>query len=310
MKRILTVALFLTISAIAANAQCDTEALTATYLKFRDAPKATPEQQRAASDTAKEYLSKFADCPGEAETKITAYIKKWQTDYEAKLIDSACTSAVESTPAKALEACKPLLAKDPESLRTYLLLSFAGLKTASDQKLKEQTVKITRKTLELINAGKSVKQWIVADSKEETVATLEFYSAYLTADATPADTAAAMVKLARSTTSYQKDPRTYLYLGIALDKGVDKQLAEYKATCTGKEPSTECSAAYDRIESSIDRVIDAYARVVALTNIQPADAGVGTMAKKALTTRYKQRHEDSEAGLDKYVADVLAKPIP
>lgn len=312
MKRFLLIALFVTLSSIAANAQCDTEALTATYQKFLENHKGTPEQKKAANETAKEYLSKFGECTGEEEKKITAFIRDWQTKFEAGQtagrIETDCKTAVDKTPAKAFQLCQPLLAKDPENLRTHLLLSLAGLKTASDKSLRDQTVKITRKTLDLINSGKTVDNWILGPNKEETVATLEFYSATLTFDTTPADTATAMLNLAKGTTTFSKNPSTFLYLGRALDKDIDKQLAEYKTKCTESTP--DCDAAYAKIEASIDRVIDAFARAVALSANKPENAAVATEAKAALTTRYKQRHEDSDAGLDKFVAEVLAKPIP
>jgi hypothetical protein len=141
MKRFLTIALFLTLSAIGANAQCDTDAIAVVYKKFVDNHKERRNRHASRTRAAKEYLSKFGECPGDAEKAVTDFIKKWQVKYDAAVIDWNCTNAVDKTPAKAFELCQPLLAKDPESLRTNLLLSLAGIKTASDLKVKDQTVK-------------------------------------------------------------------------------------------------------------------------------------------------------------------------
>jgi len=318
----MTIAMFLTLSTLAAhaqtNAQCGTEEQTALYSKFVAERKGTLERQKTASATGKEYLSKFGECASEEDKTINKYIKDWQAKHEAAVDEFNCTNAVDNTPAKASQLCGPYLARDTENLRAYLLLSLAGIKNtkAADKNLNAETVKTARKALELIKAGKSVDKWILGDKKDEAAGTLEFYSAYLTMDTTPAETAAAMLTLARSSTSYSKNPSTYLYLGRAIHNSEVKKLAdEYKQTCTGKESTPECDAAYTKIEAAIDRVIDAYARAVALSEGKPEYAKIAAVAKPDLADLYKERHEkelheNTGTGLDKFVAEVLSKPIP
>ena len=60
----------------------------------------------------------------------------------------------------------------------------------------------------------------------------------------------------------------------------------------------------------VDRVIDAYARAVALSGNNPEHASVTKNAKPELVQIYKMRHGDSDAGLDKLVSEVLTKPLP
>lgn len=314
MKRFLIVALFLTLSAIAANAQCGTDAVNAAYDKFLENHKGTPEQKKIAHQTAKEYLAKYGECPTDAEKKVAAYIKDWQATYEAWLIESACTNAVDKTPARAFELCRPYVAKDPENLRTNLLLSLAGFKTASTMNAatKSEAVRAMRKSLALIKAGRTTDPWVFGGSKEEAVDTLEFFSASLTIDTEPAEAAATMLRLAHSSGSgYNKDPNTYYYLARSLhDSEVKKQIADYNAKCSGATRPAECETFNDRIEAVIDRVIDAYARAVALGTGKPEHAKVTTAAKPQLVELYKKRHGDSATGLDKLVSEVLSKPLP
>jgi len=321
MKRFLTITLFLTVSAIAANAQCDTEAVTAAYERFTANYKATtPEKKKLANDAGTEYLSKFGECPGDYEKKIAAYIRDWQTtyknwheQYEARRIESECTNAVDKTPAHAFEKCRPYIAKDPDNLRGYLLLSLAGFKSAktADKATKAEAVKAMRKSLEMIKAGKTVDPWVFGGNKEEAVSTLEFFSASLTIDTEPTEAAAAMLRLAHSNSSYNKDPNTYYYLARSLHNGeVKKQVAQYNEKCSGATPPAECEGFNDRIEAMIDRVIDAYARAVALSTGKPEHASITTAAKPELVELYKKRHGDSDAGLEKLVAEVLSKPLP
>lgn len=313
MKNFLAIAIFFTLSAVAANAQqqCDTAALTDLYNSFLRDHKGKPEQQKSADKTGKEYVAKYGACESEAEKRITKYVMNWLDKYEAVMVESACVTAVEKTPAQAFDLCKPYLARDPENLRAHLLLSLAGIKQTSNKATHEQTLRSAGKSLELIKAGKKVDAWVLGGSKEETVATLEFYTATLTVDATPAETAAAMHKLAKSETSYSKDPTTFFYLGRTLyENEVKKQLADYRQKCSTAETTLECEAAYDKIEATIDRVIDAYARSVALTYGKSEHARVSKDSMDALVDLYRKRNNNSDAGLKELIAGVLSKPIP
>ena len=311
--RFLSIAIVLILSTLAAQAQCDTDAEAALYTKFLADYKGAAEQQKTASESGKAFIAKFGECPTDAEKEVTKYIRNWLAKYEGVQIELTCTNAIDKTPADAFERCRPYLAKDPENLRAHLLLSLAGIKNAgtTDKTIRDQAVLAMRKTLELINSGKTVDQWVFGGNKEEAVSTLEFYSASLTIDSAPAEAAAAMLRLAHSSSSYSKDPNTYFYLARSLHDGeVKKQVEEYNKTCSVDRPPVDCETAYAKIEGTIDRVIDAYARAVALSSDKPEHANVVTAAKPALTSLYKQRHPNSEAGLDKFVAEVLSKPIP
>jgi hypothetical protein len=60
----------------------------------------------------------------------------------------------------------------------------------------------------------------------------------------------------------------------------------------------------------MDRVIDAYARAVALAGNEPQYQTAKASWTKQLTTLYKFRHADSDAGLTEFIAGVLSKPLP
>lgn len=313
MKTFLVAAFLLTLSAIATNAQtpCDTDAQTVIYNRFLEQAKAPLLQRATASLTAKEYLTKFAECTTEPEKKINEFLKDWLDRYEAAVTDFNCSTAVNRQPARAFELCKPYLARDPENLRAYLLLSHAGIKSG-DKKLRPETVRAARKALGLVKSGKSVERWQVAETKDEAVATLEFYAAYYTIDTTPAETATTMSALARSNSSFNKDPNTFFYLAQALQQSELKKLkAEYVQTCGGSDPPDTCDASWTKIESVMDRIIDAYARAIVLSTGKPEFAPIAVVAKPELAKVYRVRHEKgTDAEIEKFIAGVLSTPIP
>jgi hypothetical protein len=60
----------------------------------------------------------------------------------------------------------------------------------------------------------------------------------------------------------------------------------------------------------LDKIIDAYARAVALAGSDPAHQSAKTQSMTQLTNFYKFRHENSDAGLTDYIAKVLSTPLP
>src|SRR5687768_10315448 len=92
--RLLALAALATVFALPAYAQdatatpaagpCTTEAeaKAALYKRFLDNYKGTPEQQKTASDTGKEYMSKFGTCPDEPDKKVATFIQNWVDKYD------------------------------------------------------------------------------------------------------------------------------------------------------------------------------------------------------------------------------------
>ena len=54
----------------AAQCTADADAKAALYKKFLDNYKGSPDQQKVAYDTGKEYLGKYGNCPDEGDKKI------------------------------------------------------------------------------------------------------------------------------------------------------------------------------------------------------------------------------------------------
>jgi hypothetical protein len=298
----------------AAQCTADADAKNALYQKFLANYKGTPDKQKVAYDTGKEYLTKYGNCPDEGDKKIAQFIQNWVTKYEAALVEFNCTDAVNKRPAEAFQACQTLINKDPNNLKPYLMLVTAGVKnlTAGNKSFNADTVRVAQKALDLIAAGKTTDNWIIGANQQETVAGLNYYVGVFSLDNSPGDAAAALLKTAQSNTKFSKEPSTYSSLGLAYYNNEFKKLAqEYKDKCEGKEASPECDALFARVNQVLDRVIDAYARAVALANNDPKQYGpILNQVKPVLTALYKQRHPEPDANLDAYIASVLSKPLP
>jgi hypothetical protein len=286
----------------------EVEAKAALYKKFLDNYKGTPEQQKLASQTGNEYLTKYGNCTDDSDKQITAFVQKWVGKYEAASADFNCTKAVNENPAQAFTVCAPLRDKDPQNLKYHLMLVAAGIKayTNKDNSLNARAAAEARTALQLIESGKTTDQWAPFTSQQDAPAGLRYYIAAWTFEANPDEAANQLRTIAQSNSSVAKEPATYQLLGASYYNGEYKKLAtEYKERCEGKDASPECDALLNKVNAVTDRIIDAYARAVALSKGKPQEASL----RNTLTTFYKQRHDNSEAGLNELLSNVLSKPV-
>ena len=293
---------------IAANAQCNIDAETSLYNKFLENFKGSAEQQKIAVRAGNDFIARFGNCPSASEKETTEYIKKWLVTYENSLLENSCTNAVTVTPEQASDLCQPYIARDPENLRPYLLVVLAGAKNrkTTDAKFRENTVRAAKRALDLISNGKTVDNWVFGKEKADAVGAVNYFAGYFSLDSSPAEAQRFLKNAANSNSVFSKEPAVYDALARAIyDNEYKPAATEYNSKCRSN-PVSECDALLAKTGQMVDKVIDAYARAVALSK----DPTSIVTTRNNLTTLYKLRHNNSETGLDKLIAEVLSKPLP
>ncbi len=291
----LIIAAFLTAFASAALAQdtgaaaaapqagpCTTEAdaKAALYQKFLGDYRGTPERQKVASDTGKEYLSKYGSCPDETDKKIATFVQGWVTKYDKAVRDFACTDAYNKKDyAKAFQACQAIISAEPDNLDTVLLLARAGYANVSsptpNTALNADAIRMTRRAIDMIEANKAPTKWDPFPSKDEALGFLYYAQGVFARETSPADAAAAFIKAAQSNSTFAKESSTYTYLAtIYRTTEFKKLVADYQAAFPPGAPiPDEKKPQYDQMYAQInkvqDRIIDSYARAVALLKADP-----------------------------------------
>ena len=298
----------------AAGPCTEAEAKAAIYNKFRENFKGTPEQQKTAYESAKDYLNKYGACTEAADVQITNYLKGWVSKYEDAALIFNCQKAANETPAQAFEACKAWIAARPDDLRPHLLLVGAGINANAkgDKSVNARAAAEARTVLQMIESGKTTDAWAPFANQQDATAGARYYIAAWGFEANPDEAATQLLKAAQSTSSIAKEPATFQLLGASIYNGELKKLADqYKSQCEGKDASHECDVLLNKINYTLDRVIDAYARAIALANTNPSKYGAtATALRPALETLYKQRHEGQATGLNEMISGVLSKPLP
>ncbi|HXD32648.1 MAG TPA: hypothetical protein VN643_16115 [Pyrinomonadaceae bacterium] len=282
---------------------CSTDAKIALYATVTAE---LQKDQSKAYEAAKKYVACPSEGADEAEMKRVTYLKGFISKYEkADRKTKLANQIVKKEYPAAFETGKMVIADDPANLKTYMDLALAGA-VSLNAALANDTVTYAKKALEMIEGGAAPQSWAPFDNKDDALAKLNYAIGSVSATNSPDVAIPHLIKAASYNSKIKTAPITYVYLAEAYERGpYAKQSADYKANFDGKPESPESKLAFENINQIIDREIDAYARAVALAGTDPNKASWMT----ALTELYKFRNK-SDVGLDKMIAEVLAKPLP
>ena len=306
---------------------CSNEApaKVALYQKFLANYKLTGEQQKQADEFANEYLNRYGGCADEGDEKVTRFIRKWLALYAKVVREFDCRSvAYHQQWARAFEVCQVLVNESPESTEWPLLLTLAGysnltsganLTGSRDKSLNAEAAKMARRAVELIEAGRALPHWNPFAGRDEAIGFLYYAQGVFLFESAPADAAAAFLKTAESNSSFRREATTYAYLASLYETNeLQSLIAEYRKNFAPPEaipPKSQYDATAAGINKTLDRIIDGYARALSIMNSNPrANQKLKASVTQQLTSYYKQRHQDSEAGLTELIAGVLETPLP
>ncbi|MCA1575415.1 MAG: hypothetical protein LC770_12945 [Acidobacteria bacterium] len=289
--------------------QCTPENKLAWYNEFR---------QQFKGDTAKanELAKKWLACPEVAgEETQAAYLKNFVTLYEKANRKNQVSDLVYNKKdyPKAFEVGKAVLADEPENLKVLIDLAYAGFAsaTAKNEAFTADAVNYAKKAMQLIEAGKAPDKWEPYLGKDDALAYLNNIIGQLTVQKNPSEALPYLIKVAQYESKLNKLPFTYATIAAAYEAGSYAKLSEeYKAKFGGKDETPESKLALENINQVVDRMIDAYARAVALVGTDAAQQANKKVWMDSVSTWYKYRHNQSDAGLNEMVAGILAKPLP
>jgi hypothetical protein len=286
--------------------QCTDEKKAAWYKEFMDV---------RTKDAAKGYelAKKYLGC-SPADDQYTAYLKKWVAAYdkEAHKLQLPDLLYNQKKYPEAYTLGKEILAEDPENLKVLLDLGYGGYLAAlaKNESFNADAITYAKKAIQLIEAGKTLEDWAPFKTKDEALAYLHYTIGYLNRK-NPAEALTSFIKAVQFESPLKKDPWSYFFIAAGYEGGPYAKLsADYKARFEGKDESPESKLALENINQVVDRMIDAYARAVALAANDPKNQAKKAEWLQGLTTWYKFRHDQSDTGLNEMIASVLSKPLP
>ena len=285
------------------------EALYASFLKNRQG------DQAKAYEDAKKYLGCPAGQVTEAQQKIIDYLTKWSKAYDEafKKVNFIKLLYTDKKYPEAYALGKELLAAEPDNLMVLVHLGANGylLVPLKNPTLISESLDYARRAIQALDAGKTLEDWQPLAGKDVAVAYLNFTVGALTLEKEPGSALKNLIKAAQFETPLKKSPFTYAYIAGAYETGpYAKMSEEYKTMYGGKDETPESKLALANINQIVDRMIDGYARAVALAGTDPNYATQKTVWNDSLMQWYKYRNNNSDAGMTELLAGILSKPLP
>jgi tetratricopeptide (TPR) repeat protein len=264
----------------------------------------------AAYQAARDYLQKYT----KDKDQYTDYLSKWVKAYEADERKRKLPGFInEKNFAEAYSTGARILSDEPDYLRAQIDLGYAGYLAASakNETYNAQALDYARKAIQAIEAGKAPSDWAPFKGKDDTLAYLNYAVGYLILKPTPDQAIDSLLKAAQYESEIKRTPSTYYLLAVAYESGMYKTLAAAYQRDFADKPETPASkAALDKLGVVMDRIVDAYARAIATAGTDPKTEASRKEWLTAMSTYYKFRHNNSDAGIDDFIKTALQKPLP
>jgi hypothetical protein len=298
--------------------ETDDEFKVTTYKRFTDNREPNP---TAAYQAARDYMAKY----GKEDDQYTRYLRVWISAYEedernlrlaaerADREQQLLGSFTQKDFAKAYGMAKQVLADNPDNVKVLIALGYGGVFASEtrNETFNDAAGGYAQKAIQLIESGKVPDTWAPFKNREDVLASLYYAEGFYSLKPKPESSIVNFIKAAQIESDRKTAPSTYYYLALAYQNGPYKRLSEDYTRRFGNQPeSAESKAALENINTMMDKIIDAYARAVALASKDPQQQGPRTQWMNRLTELYKFRHDQSDAGLNELIAGVLSKPLP
>ncbi|HEX5966688.1 MAG TPA: hypothetical protein VFY51_12180 [Pyrinomonadaceae bacterium] len=291
---------------------CAQETRDALYKTFTDSRTA---DQKKAYDSAKKYLACPVATPTESQTKIIEYLTRWVGLYEKGERKNRFTDELynKKNYVEAFKIGGEILKDEPDNTKVMVDLGANGYLVGplNNASLTAEAVEYARRALAAVEGGKTVDDWTPLQNKDVAVAYLNYTIGSLTVEKDPSGALKYLLKSAQFETPLKKSAFTYALIAGAYETGPYAKQAEAYKIYKDKEETPESKLALANIHQLVDRMIDGYARAVALAGSDAKLATQKTAWKESLKTWYKFRNpNDPETAMDTLVAGILTKPLP
>jgi hypothetical protein len=243
-------------------------------------------------------------------------LKLWIAAFEKDQRQDALLRAIydEKNYTAGFGMAKQVLADDPENVKTLIALGYGGYlatTNAKNESFNADSARYAQKAIQLLEGGKAPDAWEPFKNREDAVASLHYAIGFTGLKAQPEDAIGQLIKVTQIDSDLKKAPSTFYFLAVGYEQGPYKRLsADYTKRFANQPETPESKTALDTLNKVMDRIIDAYARAVALAGSDSKHQASKAEWTKRLTDLYKFRHENSDTGLNEFIAGVLAKPLP
>jgi hypothetical protein len=291
---------------------CPPETRDALYKTFTDN---RTKDQKAAYEAGKKYLECKLGAPTESQTKIIEYLTRWVTAYEKgdrwnRFMDELYNK--KNYPV-AFKLGGEILKDEPDNTKVVVHLGANGYLVGplKNPQLTAEAVDYARKAVAALEGGKTIDDWGPLQNQGTANAYINYTIGSFTVEKEPAAALKHLIKSAQVETPLKKSAFTYALIAGAYETGPYATQAEAYKIYKDKEETPESKLALANIHQVVDRMIDGYARAVALAGSDPNLSVQKAAWSESLKTWYKFRNpNEPDTAVDAMVAGILSKPLP
>lgn len=201
--------------------------------------------------------------------------------------------------AEAFDNAAPYLASNPEDVQILVLLAITGVELARNQNVKY--IKATRqygtKAIELIEADKKPSFMDNESWVKQKARLPELYQQMGVLSLVEQNATEAEARLEKAAKLNPADPFNYALLGSI----TNNDYQTLALTVRGMPDSKSKDDMIQKANTILDKVIEQYARAVALAAGKPQYQSLHDQVLLDLTAYYKYRHKNSDEGMQKYI---------
>jgi hypothetical protein len=265
---------------------------------------------RVAYQAAREYLAKYT----RDHDQYTDYLTKWVAAFERDERKQNLPILInEKKYDEAYKTGARILSDEPDYLRAQIDLAYAGYLAASakNETHNAEALAYANKAIQAIESGKAPSEWAPFKGKDDTLAYLYYAVGFLTLKTDPSKALDSLLKAAQFDSDIKKTPSTYYFLAVAYETGPYRTMSTAYQTEFANKPETPASkAALDKLNTLMDRIIDAYARAIAAAGTDPKTEQSRKDWTAAMANYYKFRHNNSDVGMTEFINSALSRPLP
>ncbi|MEP6903892.1 MAG: hypothetical protein ABJA66_19370 [Actinomycetota bacterium] len=262
-----------------------------------------PEDTEKAYQLSKEFLNRFPKEKDENAQKLKKFVKGYRENSFFKAYE-------EKKFADVFAIGKEILADEPDNISISMNLGYAGydaMLKSNDKSFGDDSIKYSKQTLQLFEAGKVPASFAPFSNKDEAFAWMYYVIGFFSTEKDPKESAINFYKSTLYESSIKKTAQPYYVIAFYYESVYEKMSAEFSAKSKAKTiDDAQINAETEKINIVLDQMIDAYARAYKFGEIEKNPSK--DEWKKRLTEVYLFRKRP-EAALDAYLNYVMATPL-
>lgn len=228
-----------------------------------------------------------------AQNYQTIFNKTSERELAVRLLINACGAAQRLE--EAFTAGSQFLAQNPDSVRVLVVLMLMGTDQAKlkNTKFVEPSIHYGAHAIELLEANKKPADMDDLGWQQYKTVLPGMYQSMGVLNLLKGNLAEASIRLTRAVEMAPLDPFNYLFFSSALNEEYQNNAKRYLAMPDGPTKAAELQ----KVLASLDRVIDAYAHMLALSEGNQRLEQARQQIRQDLESYYKYRHNNSVEGM-------------